>query len=179
MSFEEFKKEENKSIGEYKKSHPEDPFLNSYHWPKGFPNNLHLRQFNYKYEFGYADWSEHQQRIRIGVAAKPFPRDQDLNSPVRSHQDFLTADACTDVLHDVKASLLWASPDEAFLIGHWFSSNGHAPSAVDQIIAITNIEVNLSDFGLVEGLPGAQPDISCSQALNGGSVTIHDHRQKQ
>jgi hypothetical protein len=188
MSFDEFEKDHNKSIKEYTKSHPEDPYLKSYGHAKYYFNSLGLRQFNYKYHFGYAGWSGQQQRIVIGVAVEPFPRDAEQNpaSPdfdrgFRPRESFLTADGCTDLLHDVRAGLLWAYGinNPARLMSKWFSHNGVVPSALDQIVAITNIEVNLSFSGdFVEG-GETQPELACSQALNGGSATVHDHRQKK
>jgi hypothetical protein len=203
MSSVEFNKEQNNSIKEYKKNHPEDQLLASYKWTHYYFNTVGLRQFNYQYTFGYATWSDDQERIRIGVAVKPFPRDREQNpaSPdfdkgFRPKESFVTADACTDLLHDVKNGLLsavpYASGDPILLILHWFGHRGgrlggvetatsvqYPPAlAPDQIAAITNLEVNISDFGFIEGST-AKPDIACSQALNGGPATIHDHRQKQ
>jgi hypothetical protein len=177
-----FLEQQDRAIKEYKTIHPDDPDLKSFPWNKYFYNPLQLRQFTYKYSFGYAEWSVDQQRIRVGVAVVPSQRehpDAEVMRPIL-WDDLVTTDRCTDLLHDVKAALLWLHPipdaDPAYLmIETWFGHNGqrvYSTSWLDQIIAITNIEVELSRMG-------ESPEIECSQPLNGGSVTIHDHRQNK
>jgi hypothetical protein len=151
--------------------------------PHFYGNYLHLHQFNYKYSLGYAGWSKDQQRIVIGAAVRPLPRFQD--------EDVFTASGCTDLLQDVKAGLLsvYGTDSPALLMEFWFDYNGSRwrVGDFDQIVAITNIEVKLSrsggDLGIAYDPSGRQigfePDIECSQALNGGPATIHDHRQKK
>ena len=178
-----FLEQQGKSIKEYKTIHPEDPDLKSFPWNPNFHNPLQLRQFNYKYSFGYAEWSEDQQRIRIRVVVEPSQREHPDAAVMRSilMADLLTADRCTDLLHDVKAGLLSLHPDPVSdkpalsMIAAWFSHSGqrvHSVSKLDQIVAITNVEVGL-------GWKGPSHDLECSQPLNGGSVTIQDNRQKQ
>jgi hypothetical protein len=178
-----FLQEHDRAIKEYKTIHPDDRDLKSFPWKPYYYNPLQLRQFNYKYSFGYAEWVEDRQRIRVGVLVAPSGREHPDAAVIRPipWDDLLTADRCIDLLHDVKAGLLSLHPfpyeDPAHLmIMTWFSHNGqrvYSTSWLDQIIAITNIEVGLSSG------EGVSPDLECSQALDGGLVTIHDHRQKQ
>ena len=137
-------------------------------WNQYYYNPLQLRQFNYKYSFGYAEWDEDQQRIRIGVIVVPSRREHPDAAVMRSIliEDLLTTDRCIDLLHDVKAGLLslHSSPFDPArqMIMTWFSHNGqrvYSTSALDQIIAITNIKVDLSSE------EGVSPDLECSQAL--------------
>ena len=62
-----FLEQQDKAIKEYKTLHPDDPDLKSFPWNKYFYNRFQLRQFTYKYNFGYAEWSVDQQRINVGV----------------------------------------------------------------------------------------------------------------
>ena len=182
MSEIEFSKEQEKSMKEYKKDHPDDPDFQSYRRTHYYYNYLHLRQFNYQYRFGYTGWSENKQRIVVGVAVKPFWRINPNSTEFRPHliEEGLTADACTDLLHDVKAVLLSGVGinDPARLMQKWFGHYGPNPTDLDQIVAITNIEVNLSSSGGVTEGYGV-PELACSQALNGGPATVHDHREKK
>jgi len=147
-----------------------------------YDNQLHLLQFNYHYLLGYAGWSEDQQRVAIGAAVAPFPRLQD--------EVVFTANGCTDLLHDVRAGLLsvYGTGSLALLMQFWFDYSGSRwrVGDFDRIVAITNVEVKLSRSGALGkwydqngNQMGVDPDIECSQALDGGLATVHDHRQKQ
>lgn len=180
-----FLEQQDRSIKEYKTIHPDDRDLKSFPWNQYFYNPLQLRQFTYKYSFGYAEWSEDQQRIRIGVAVVPSQREHPDAAVMRNilFEDLLTTDRCIDLLHDVKASLLspyqYPSPYDnppLQMMMAWFSHNGqraHSSSTLEQIAAITNIEVELSRMG------ESPAEIECIQALNGGPATIHNHRQNK
>jgi hypothetical protein len=152
--------------------------------PKFYVNQLDLRQFNYAYETGYAGWLPDQQRIVIGAAALP-------NRARIKDEDAFTASGCTDLLHDLKAALLsvYGIGSPALLMQFWFEYSGSRwrVGDFDRIVAITNVEVKLSRSGGALGKwydqngneMGTDHDIECSQPLNGGPTTSHDHRQKQ
>jgi hypothetical protein len=151
--------------------------------PKFYVNQLHLLQFNYHYTLGYAGWIQDQQRIVLGAAVLPFPRLQD--------EVVFTADGCTDLLHDVKTGILsvYGMDNLPLLMAFWFKYSGSRWRAgdFDRIVAITNVEVTLSRSGYALGKwydqngneMDTDPDVECSQALNGGPATVHVHRQKQ
>jgi hypothetical protein len=85
-------KEWNSELNECYRNHKNDsiqPCVEKLHF---YGNYLHLLQFNYHYLWGYAGWSQDQQRIVIGAAVAPLPRFQD--------EDVFTPNGCTDLLHD-------------------------------------------------------------------------------
>lgn len=183
------------SIEEYKRQHPEG------HFKPLDTNSLGLRQFDYDYTMGDAEWSYREERILIQVAAEPLQNYGEL----RAADAFITADACADLLHDVRTSLLYIGgivarnlPDSvtaqlaARLATRWFFPPSHlfpASSfpAPERIADITMLQVVLSLFGktLENTSPspgedwqlGARPYIACTQPLSGGSISIRDDRQ--
>jgi hypothetical protein len=171
----------NSELAECYRSHTNDiqPCVDKPHF---YPNPLHLIQFNYHYLVGYAGWSQDQQRIVIGASVAPFPRFQD--------EDVFTANGCTDLLHDLKAGIIsvYGTDNLPLLMQFWFGYSGSRWRAgdFDRIVAITAVEVKLSRSGSLGkwydqngNQMGFDPNIECSQPLNGGPVTIHDHWQKQ
>jgi hypothetical protein len=103
-----FLEQRDKAIKEYKAINPGDRDLKFFPWNQYYPNPLQLLQFNYKYNFGVAQWSDDQQRIRIRVDVTPSQRGHPNAVVARPIliEDLLTTDRCIDLLHDVKAGLL-------------------------------------------------------------------------
>jgi hypothetical protein len=107
---------------------------------------------------------------------QPWPGDPSV--PVRDFDEFLTADGCTDLLHDLKAYLLGGEAHTPADFAHqWFAHAGRArswpPGTLAQITGLIDLEIKLSRTGW------GDPDIECAQLFNGGPVSVRDHREKR